>query len=46
VAGGDRQRVTLALPFDRVIVGRGAPIVERRRETLAAAYAWLSATSR
>jgi hypothetical protein len=36
----------LALPFDRLIVGHGAPLAAGGREALAAAYTWLSATSR
>lgn len=31
----------LAHPFDRLIVGHGAPLSENARDTLAAAYAWL-----
>jgi hypothetical protein len=31
----------LALPFDRIVVGHGAPVTEGAREALAAAYAWL-----
>jgi hypothetical protein len=34
----------LALPFDRVVVGHGAPIETGAREALAEAYAWLHAT--
>lgn len=33
----------LELPFDRVVVGHGAPIVRDARETLVAALAWLPA---
>jgi hypothetical protein len=33
----------LARPFDRLIVGHGAPVVAGAREALAAAYAWLPA---
>jgi Domain of unknown function (DUF4336) len=36
----------LARPFDRIIVGHGAPIVTGAREALAAAYAWLPAANR
>lgn len=32
----------LAQPFDRLVVGHGAPLVHGAREALAAAYAWLS----
>lgn len=32
----------LALPFDRLVVGHGAPLAAGAREALAAAYAWLS----
>jgi hypothetical protein len=31
----------LALPFDRIVVGHGAPLLEGAREALAAAYRWL-----
>ncbi|HXU70344.1 MAG TPA: DUF4336 domain-containing protein [Polyangia bacterium] len=31
-----------ALPFDRLVVGHGAPLATGAREALAAAYAWLS----
>jgi hypothetical protein len=34
----------MARPFDRVIVGHGAPIGTGARESLAAAYAWLLAS--
>lgn len=34
----------LALPFDRLIVGHGAPLHEGGREALAAACSWLPAT--
>jgi len=33
----------LARPFDRVVVGHGAPILEGARDALAAAYTWLPA---
>lgn len=33
----------LALPFDRIVVGHGTPIVSDARRALAAAYAWLPA---
>jgi len=36
----------LARPFDRLIVGHGAPLAAGGREALAAAYSWLPATSR
>ena len=36
----------LARPFDRLIVGHGAPLAAGGREALAAAYTWLSAASR
>jgi hypothetical protein len=36
----------LALPFDRLVVGHGAPLPGGGREALAAAYTWLAATSR
>jgi hypothetical protein len=36
----------LALPFDRLIVGHGAPLAAGGREALAAAYSWLPAASR
>jgi hypothetical protein len=36
----------LALPFDRLIVGHGAPLAACAREALAAAYAWLPEASR
>jgi hypothetical protein len=36
----------LALPFDRLIVGHGAPLAASGREALAAAYSWLPAASR
>ena len=32
----------MSLPFDRMIVGHGDPIVEDARETLSAAYDWLA----
>jgi hypothetical protein len=32
----------LAQPFDRLVVGHGAPLAAGAREALAAAYAWLS----
>jgi hypothetical protein len=32
----------LSLPFDRVIVGHGAPLAEGGKEAIAAAYGWLS----
>ena len=32
----------LALPFDRLVVGHGAPLAAGAKEALAAAYAWLS----
>lgn len=32
----------LALPFDRLVVGHGAPLDAGAREALASAYAWLS----
>jgi hypothetical protein len=32
----------LAQPFDRLVVGHGAPLATGAREALAAAYAWLS----
>ena len=31
----------LALPFERLVVGHGAPLAAGAREALAAAYAWL-----
>jgi len=31
----------LALPFDRIVLGHGTPLVEGAREALAAAYRWL-----
>lgn len=34
----------LELPFDRIVVGHGAPIGSGAREALAAAYAWLPET--
>lgn len=36
----------LARPFDRLIVGHGAPVVTGAREALAAAYTWLPQTGR
>jgi hypothetical protein len=36
----------LARPFDRLIVGHGAPLAAGGREALAAAYTWLLAASR
>jgi hypothetical protein len=36
----------LALPFDRLVVGHGAPLAAGGREAIAAAYAWLPAVSR
>jgi hypothetical protein len=36
----------LARPFDRLIVGHGAPLAAGGREALAAAYSWLPATGR
>jgi hypothetical protein len=36
----------LARPFDRLIVGHGAPLAAGGRDALAAAYAWLPAASR
>jgi hypothetical protein len=36
----------LARPFDRLIVGHGAPLTTGGREALAAAYTWLPAVSR
>lgn len=33
----------LALPFDRAVVGHGAPLADGARESLAAAYRWLPA---
>jgi hypothetical protein len=33
----------LALPFERIVVGHGAPITGGAREALAAAYRWLPA---
>ena len=36
----------LAHPFDRLIVGHGAPLAVGAREALAAAYAWLPSASR
>jgi hypothetical protein len=36
----------LALPFDRLVVGHGAPLAAGAREAIAAAYAWLPAVSR
>jgi hypothetical protein len=36
----------LALPFDRLIVGHGAPLAAGGRKALAAAYSWLPAASR
>jgi len=38
--------VLLALPFDSLIVGHGAPLAAGGREALAAAYTWLPAASR
>ena len=35
----------LALPFDRIVLGHGAPIESGAREALAAAYEWLPRTS-
>ena len=35
----------LALPFDRLIVGHGAPVTGGAKEALAAACAWLPAAS-
>lgn len=35
----------LALPFDRLIVGHGAPLAAGGKEALAAAYAWLRPAS-
>jgi hypothetical protein len=35
----------LALPFDRIVVGHGTPIVTGAKEALAAAYSWLPAAS-
>ena len=32
----------LALPFERIVVGHGAPVVEDARDALRNAYAWLS----
>ena len=34
--------VVLAQPFDRLVVGHGAPLAAGAKEALAAAYAWLS----
>jgi len=36
----------LALPFDRLVVGHGAPLASGAREALEAAYAWLPMASR
>ncbi len=33
----------LALPFDRLVVGHGAPLAEGAREAIAGAYTWLPA---
>jgi hypothetical protein len=33
----------LAHPFDRIVVGHGAPLTASGPEALAAAYSWLSA---
>jgi hypothetical protein len=38
-----RLDAILALPFDRIVVGHGAPLVENAREGLRAAYGWLTA---
>jgi hypothetical protein len=35
----------LARPFDRLVVGHGAPIVEGAQQALSAAYGWLPAQS-
>jgi hypothetical protein len=35
----------LALPFERLVVGHGAPITAGGRAALATAYAWLPAAS-
>jgi hypothetical protein len=42
--GGARKSVdaVLAQPFDRLVVGHGAPLATGAKEALAAAYAWLS----
>jgi hypothetical protein len=32
----------LAQPFDRLVVGHGAPLAAGAKEALTAAYAWLS----
>ncbi|MEZ4452307.1 MAG: hypothetical protein R3B09_22765 [Nannocystaceae bacterium] len=41
--GAARRSVdqALALPLDRIVVGHGAPVIDRPREALAAACAWL-----
>jgi hypothetical protein len=36
----------LALPFDRLVVGHGAPLASGAQEAVAAAYAWLPMASR
>lgn len=36
----------LALPFERIIVGHGAPITQAAKQSLAAAYEWLRAAPR
>ncbi len=36
----------LALPFDRLIVGHGAPLAAGGRDALASAYSWLASTIR
>ena len=36
----------LAQPFDRLIVGHGAPLAAGGRDALAAAYSWLASTTR
>jgi hypothetical protein len=36
----------LALPFDRLIVGHGAPLAAGGRDALTSAYGWLPSTNR
>jgi len=33
-------------PFERLVVGHGAPVTSGAKEALAAAYAWLPAATR
>lgn len=42
-AASNSLREVLALPFDRLIVGHGAPLESGAKEALRSAYAWLDA---